>query len=69
MNNLKSINELKPCPFCGAIPYVICNKYRHDEFLYSIKCSNNDCSILPMTYEMSDLTDVIREWNRRVDNG
>ena len=69
MNNLKPMNELKSCPFCGATPYVICNKYRHNEFLYSVKCSNNDCSIIPMTYEYTEVADATNSWNKRADNG
>ena len=61
-------NELKPCPFCGAKPYIFVNKYRHNEESYMIKCSNTQCNIIPCTYEQMDLEYVIESWNRRADN-
>lgn len=59
--------ELKPCPFCGSIPFICVNKYRHDQLTYSVKCSNSACDIIPFTYECSDETQVVSDWNKRVD--
>ena len=59
--------ELKPCPFCGSIPFMCVNKYRHDQFTYSVKCSNSACDVIPLTYECSEETQAISNWNKRVD--
>lgn len=61
-------NELKPCPFCGATPYIICNKYRHNEFSWSVKCSNTNCPTIPMTYEHTEERDAINNWNQRMED-
>lgn len=62
------ISSLKPCPFCGALPYIICNNYRHDERTYRVRCSNNDCPVIPSTYENTEERFVIEQWNRRYKN-
>ena len=59
--------ELKPCPFCGSIPFMCVNKYRHDQFTYSVKCSNSACDVIPLTYECSEETQAISDWNKRAD--
>ena len=66
--------ELKPCPFCGHSAIVVCNKYRHDQFLFSVQCGNTKsegldlCPVIPQTYEHDNKADAIDAWNRRVDN-
>lgn len=62
-------NDLKPCPFCGATPYIFVTNHRHDEKSYMIKCSNIECSIIPYTYDFSELEYAINAWNRRSNNG
>lgn len=59
--------ELKPCPFCGSIPFMCVNKYRHDQCTYSVKCSNSACNVIPLTYECSEETQAISDWNKRAD--
>lgn len=61
--------QLKPCPFCGSSAIVIETRYRHGENCYFIKCSNNNCRVIPETYEHSEMTDAIEAWNRRVNDG
>ena len=61
-------NKLKPCPFCGATPYIICNEYRHNEHSYYVKCSNMECPVIPVTYENLDLNFAIDQWNVRRNN-
>jgi Lar family restriction alleviation protein len=66
-----SQSELKPCPFCGEPAIVVCNKYRHDQFLFSVQCGNtrseglDTCPVIPSTYEYTEKTDAIDAWNRR----
>lgn len=59
--------ELKPCPFCGSTLFMCVNKYRHDQCTYSVKCSNSACNIIPFTYECSEETQAISDWNKRAD--
>lgn len=66
--------ELKPCPFCGHSAIVVCNKYRHNKFLFSVQCGNlategfDLCPAIPQTYEYEEEADAINAWNRRADN-
>lgn len=63
--------ELKPCPFCGHPPLLICTKYRHGEELYMVKCVNcgtdgvGGCYIVPQTYEHTSEESAIYAWNKR----
>lgn len=65
---------LKPCPFCGQSAIVVCSKYRHDKFSYSVECGNKAtegldlCPVIPQTYEHTRKEDAINAWNRRADN-
>jgi hypothetical protein len=59
-------NELKPCPFCGAIPIL---EYGNGINKYWISCQNEKCRIQPMTDAHTNKGVIVREWNRRVDNG
>ena len=59
--------ELKPCPFCGGNAMVIANQYRHGQTAYCVKCNNNDCQVIPVTYEHCELEDAIEVWNRRAE--
>lgn len=61
-------NELKPCPWCGLTPYIYVNKYRHNQETFSVKCSNPDCPIIPMTYETTEEKYAIDDWNRRFND-
>jgi len=64
--------ELKPCPFCGGIARVYCRDG------VRIKCSKCGCGT-PVRSDspgewwengrQNALDMVIREWNRRADNG
>ena len=61
--------ELKPCPFCGCEAIVIANQYRHWQTSYCVKCNNNDCRVIPVTYEHYELEGAIEAWNRRAEDG
>ena len=63
------MEELKPCPFCGTNPLVIANKYRHHQTTFCVKCNNIDCTVIPVTYEHSEMNAAIEAWNRRADDG
>lgn len=54
--------ELKPCPFCGGKAELILIKGMDEKY---IKCTNCGVSTL-LSIERKT---VIREWNRRADNG
>lgn len=53
--------DLKPCPFCGG-------NVRFDKLYSVIYCDGCD-----MVFTLDDCTasddEIIKEWNRRVDNG
>lgn len=63
--------ELKPCPFCGHSAIIVCNKYRHDSFTFSVECGNKAtegldlCPVIPQTYEFGEKAGAIDAWNRR----
>jgi hypothetical protein len=58
--------ELKPCPFCGKIPTV---RFINVLEKYWVECDNKKCRIQPCTDAHKFKSVVVREWNRRVDNG
>ena len=66
-----SQSELKPCPFCGHSAMVVCNKYRHAQFSFSVQCGNlkteglDTCPVIPSTYEYTIKKDAIDAWNKR----
>lgn len=64
---------LKPCPFCGRTPILICNKYRSDDISFQVQCNSKGrgswdddfCPVIPSTFEHSTDKDAIRAWNTR----
>lgn len=59
------MDELKPCPFCGGAAMLITCKYRHNQTLYYVTCSNDDCAIAPETSEYLEARYAVEYWNRR----
>jgi hypothetical protein len=55
------MTELKPCPFCGAIPKITTLA----EGMNWICCENDKCKIQPCTDWHKNLSVIVREWNRR----
>lgn len=59
--------ELKPCPFCGENAKII-EEYdcMVDLYFYFIECSK--CGA---TFYKGDLdkSNVVKKWNRRIENG
>jgi hypothetical protein len=54
--------ELKPCPFCGRKPTLVC-----DGNAYKVFCENGYCLA---AYGWSvEKEEVIKGWNRRVNDG
>ena len=58
--------ELKPCPFCGGKATI---EFGNGINKYWICCNNEKCRIQPLTDAHINKGVVVREWNRRVDNG
>lgn len=58
--------ELKSCPFCGAIPRM---EQNNSTKKFWIQCDNPKCRIAPCTDMHISKSVVVREWNRRADNG
>jgi hypothetical protein len=61
--------ELKPCPLCGGVALLVQTRYRHEEDYYYVKCTNQDCPVIPETYENVDWKYAIENWNRRAEDG
>lgn len=60
--------ELKPCPFCGKKPII--EHWSSDGMMYMVKCNNPDCAVPVVSYPNGrDLNMVIKEWNRRANDG
>lgn len=60
--------ELKPCPFCGKKPII--EHWSSDGMMYMVKCNNPDCPVPVVSYPNGrDLNMVIKEWNRRANDG
>lgn len=57
--------NLKPCPFCGAIPTL---EYDNGIKKWWIMCDNEKCKIQPMTDAHAFKGVIVGEWNRRVND-
>ena len=51
--------EIKPCPFCGHLPYWPTNIKKNKAIT---SCANNKC----VMFNMIDMT--VKQWNKRPDN-
>ena len=61
----KMKSNLKPCPFCGAIPTL---EYGNGINKWWISCQNEKCRIQPTTDAHINKGVVVREWNKRVES-
>lgn len=60
--------DLKQCPFCGKKPII--EHWSSDGMMYMVKCNNPDCPVPVVSYPSGrDLNMVIKEWNRRANDG
>ena len=55
------MEELKPCPFCGADDISVWDKSRYD---VCVRCNNCYCK----TGWYSTIDDAVTAWNTRPDN-
>ena len=66
------MSDLKPCPFCGAVPRLIKVKVAdifNPESRYMVKCESGFCRVRPQT-ELAEFPEfVVKVWNWRDDNG
>ena len=62
------MDELKPCPFCGAAGHAYEFTYPNGETVWRVAIwHENGCYIDDSSnFECKD--DVVRAWNRRADN-
>lgn len=60
------MSELKPCPFCGRIPYRMPMTMVTSLPVY-IACMNEGCDVKPKTYSVDSSSEdqVWDAWNKR----
>ncbi len=75
-----SENKLKPCPFCGTMPYSSVESTGVRKIKRYIQCDNANCGAkITFEYETQNgflrfnevykaLNKAIETWNRRIDN-
>lgn len=68
IEDTENANMLKPCPFCGQEAIVITWIRDNKEMMYRVCCDNEKC-LSPSTDFHVDKSIVMREWNRRADDG
>jgi len=60
------MNELKPCPFCGAEPTMSWEHYLSGDEFY-IRCENEKC--LGASFQDADAEKAMDQWNTRQTQG
>lgn len=63
------MDKLEPCPFCGG--EALLESYRARKgYEASIQCNQCLCSMSTITYDEEEtaIEDVVKAWNRRVEN-
>jgi Lar family restriction alleviation protein len=66
------MEELKPCPFCGAIGIVQTSAGSHNTYsgkAYFVQCAGTRCKVNPQTYTYAKKATAIKAWNRRRHDG
>jgi len=64
--SIKQIEELKTCPFCGAIPGVNITSSNR----WFVMCQNSECLMLVTNHiHYVKKQKAIAAWNKRADNG
>ncbi len=53
------MNELKSCPFCGALPYYPTNIKKNKSITH---CGNDDCVLFSVDF-------TVKQWNKRYQPG
>lgn len=74
--------KLKPCPFCGTLPYTSVDKVSAEKIEVSIQCDNPDCGalikfkiktkngFLNFDEVVNGCNEAVETWNGRAeDNG
>lgn len=61
------MNEMKPCPFCGAQPKYTTNIHPYGHEMYGFYCGNEECDIMPYTPYYANIEDAVESWNRRAE--
>ena len=58
------MDDLKPCPFCGAEGDIT---YNYDK-KFSPYCINDDCFLNELNYGFETEQEAIEAWNRRTND-
>lgn len=59
------MDELKPCPFCGAEGDI---NYNYDK-KFAPYCINEDCFLNELNHGFETEQEAIEAWNRRTNDG
>lgn len=51
------MTEIKPCPFCGASPYIYADEYSEDGWVWL------ECECNARSKKFLDIEKVIAKWN------
>ena len=65
-------HDLKPCPFCGGEAIIREHHINPDypeRALYTVKCWEPSCYVMPETDLLETKARAVEVWNRRADNG
>lgn len=64
MNN----DDIRPCPFCGAVPYGVEGYAIGKTAYYYVTCRNTDCEVQPTAdLGFTSPESAVRAWNKRVE--
>lgn len=63
-------DDLKPCPFCGSKPYVgSLGGNKENWAIWCTLCGWDDEIAVEMGIDGDTKEEIIKAWNRRVENG
>lgn len=65
-NKRYGAGDIRPCPFCGSEPNVVCVNDRGEHSFY-VECENKNCLVHPASFSNISKETAIKIWNHRVE--